>query len=175
VRKFNLHKHRSFLGGQNMKVFIVFLGIFIISVSAVVFQGDLGAYGHELLLLKEAAEEGAAGAALCLNEEEYAKGNLVFDYKEGEKYIEDYLAYIKRNSKALSEGENYYNIIFQDDKLGYSLENVEKIPSVTVEVKVLTEDLFRVPFINVTSLERRAQYELPEKEKAKNYFEKSGS
>lgn len=145
-----------------MKVFIVFLGLFMVSVYAIVFQGDLGAYGNEELLLKEAAEECAAGASLLLNEKEFSKGKIVFDYEEGEKYTKNYLAYIKRNSKALSNGVVHYQMEFEDEKKGYLSSNKDKIPAVTVEISVATEDLFRVPFIEVTSLERRARYELPE-------------
>lgn len=152
-----------------MKVFIVFLGILMVSVSAMVYQGDLGAYGHEQLLLKEAAEECAAGAALFLDEDAYSKGLVVFDYEQGETYIKNYLAYIKRNSKALSKGIIRYKTEFEDENKGYSPSNREKIPAVTVEIKVSTEDLFRGPFVEVTSLERRARYELPE-EKQKNFF-----
>lgn len=145
-----------------MKVFIVFLGLFIVSASAIVYQGDLGVYNHEQLLLKEAAEECAAGASLLLDQEQFSKGSIVFDDEEGENYTENYLAYIKRNSKALSNGVVHFEMGFEDEKRGYSPSNVEKIPAITVKIKVATADLFRVPFIKVTSLERSARYELPE-------------
>lgn len=146
-----------------MKVFIVFIGIFMVSVSAIVYQGDLGIYGHEQLLIKEAAEECAAGSSLFLDNEEFSKGNIVFDYAKGINYTENYLAYITRNSKALSNGVVQYKMEFEDEKRGYSPSNAEKIPAITVKISVVTEDLFRVPFIKVTSLERSARYELPEK------------
>ncbi|QIB69931.1 hypothetical protein Ami103574_11630 [Aminipila butyrica] len=145
-----------------MKVFIAFLGIFLVSISAVVYQGDLGAYGQEQLLLKEAAEECAAGAALFLEEDAYAKGSIVFNQQQGQTYIKDYLAYIKRNSKALSRGTVSYEAVFEDEDCGYASENFSRIPAVTVDIRVATEDLFRLPFVKVTSLERRARYELPE-------------
>ncbi len=145
-----------------MKVFIVFIGIFMVSVSAIVYQGDLGTYGHEQLLIKEAAEECAAGSSLFLDDEEFSKGNIVFDYEKGINYTENYLAYITRNSKALSNGVVQYKMEFEDEKRGYSLSNAEKIPAITVKISVVADDLFRVPFIEVTSLERSARYELPE-------------
>ncbi|MBN7772063.1 hypothetical protein [Clostridium aminobutyricum] len=145
-----------------MKVFIVFVSLLIVYVSALVYQGDLGRYVHEQVLLKEAAEECAAGAALLMDKEEYANGKMVFDYEAGQKYAQEYLEYIKRNSRVLSAGEVDYKIEFEDDKIGYFSSNTDKIPAVTVEIKVLTEDLFKLPFLNVTSLERRARYELPE-------------
>lgn len=157
-----------------MKVFIVFLGLFIVSACAIVYQGDLGAYNHEQLLIKEAAEECAAGAALLLDQEQFSKGSIVFNYEGGKSYTEDYLAYIKRNSKALSKGVVHYQIEFEDENKGFSPSNLEKIPAVTVKIQIATEDLFRVPFIKVTSLERSARYELPER-KYKESFEKGDS
>ncbi len=153
-----------------MKVFIVSLGLFIIGVFAVVFQGDLGIYGHEQLLIKEAAEECAAGASLFLDEQEFSKGRIVFDYDLGEKYTEEYLEYIKRNSKALSYGIVNFEMKFEDEKKGYADSNIHKNPAITVEIIVDTEDLFRLPFIEVTSLERSARYELPDEVKRKNPF-----
>ena len=145
-----------------MKAYIVFLGFFIVGIFAVSFQGDLGRYQHEQLLLKEAAEECAAGAALLVDEEAYADGKIVFDYEKGKEYVSDYLEYIKRNSKALTEGKVSYQIEFEDYNKGYSENNSSQIPAVTVIIDVMTEDLFKVPFIEVTSLERSARYELPE-------------
>ena len=145
-----------------MKTYIVFLGLFIIGVFAVSYQGDLGKYNHEQLILKEAAEECAAGAALLIDEEAYADGKIVFDYEQGEKYVKDYLEYIKRNSKALTEGKVSYQILFEDYNKGYLENNSSQIPAITVSIKVMTEDLFEVPFIEVMSLERSARYELPE-------------
>lgn len=145
-----------------MKAYIVFLGLFIVGIFAVSFQGDLGRYQHEQLLLKEAAEECAAGAALLVDEESYADGKIVFDYEKGKEYVSDYLEYIKRNSKALTEGKVSYQIEFEDYNKGYSENNSSQIPAVTVIIDVMTEDLFKDPFIEVTSLERSARYELPE-------------
>ena len=84
-----------------MKTYIVFLGLFIIGIFGMQYQADLGAFLNEELILKEAAEECAAGGALFLEEEEFARGRIIFDYAKSNKYAEEYLEYIKRNSKAL--------------------------------------------------------------------------
>ena len=147
-----------------MKVFIIFVSLLLVNVSALVYQGDLGRYVQEQLLLKEAAEECAAGAALLINQEEYADGKLVFDYEAGQKYALEYLVYIKRNSRVLSAGKIECKVEFEDDHSGYASSNFDKNPAVTVNISVLTEDLFRLPFLYVTSLERSARYELPEEE-----------
>lgn len=148
-----------------MKTYIVFLGLFVIGVFGVSYQGDLGAFVHEELVLKEAAEECAAGASLFLDEDEYAEGKVVFDYDEGRKYAEEYLEYIKRNSKALTDGTWRLTMDFEDDRQGYGEWNTDKIPAVLVKIQVRTaEDMFKVPFIQVRSLERSTRYELPAEE-----------
>lgn len=146
-----------------MKVFITFLGLFMLGIWGIVFQGDLGLYGHEQLLMKEAAEECAAGAATFLDEKQLSEGIVVFDYDQGRAYADKYLAYIKKNSKVLSKGSVSYTMEFEDEKQGYSKSNREKIPTVNVELHVKTEDLFRLPFIKLTDLKRGARYELPER------------
>lgn len=119
---------------------------------------------HEQLVLKEAAEECAAGASLFLEKGEYAEGRIVFDYSSGREYAQEYLAYIKKNSKTLAKGNISWDMKFEDEKQGYSKTNVNKIPTVIMSIRVVTEDLFKVPFIEVTSLERSARYELLETE-----------
>jgi len=47
-----------------MKVFIVFLGIFLINISFLSYQGDMGRYVRCQAFLKAVAEECAAGSAL---------------------------------------------------------------------------------------------------------------
>lgn len=158
-----LHEMQN--NGENMKIYIVFLGIFLVSVMGLSYQGDLGAYIHEEMVLKEAAEECAAGASLFLEEEAFAEGLIVFKYEEGRSYAAKYLEYIKRNSKALKNGTVDWSMSFEDDMQGYEKTNGKRIPAVSVKIRVTTsEDMFRVPFINVNSLERSARYELPREE-----------
>jgi hypothetical protein len=53
-----------------------------------------------------------------------------------------------------------YEVLFEDDILGYESDNC--IPSVTVIITAVTDDLFDLPFIEVTKVQRAAKYELPQ-------------
>lgn len=151
-----------------MKVFIVFMGLLIINVSFLSYQGDLGRYIRCQIFLKAVAEECAAGAALYYDEPAYAEGRFRFHYEESRKYIEYILEGSKEEMPLPSDSIITYEAVFQDDHLGYEGNSGEGvgfepcIPSVTVELTAETEDLFRLPFIEVTEITRAAKYELPQ-------------
>lgn len=142
-----------------MKAFLFFLGLFIINVSFIAYQSDLDRYVQAQNFLKATAEECAAGASLYYNEEEYSEGKIIFKYEEGIKYTEDL---IEKSKKCMPFEKNCkitYTIEFEDDFKGYQRS---KNPSVTVSLKVLTKDLFRLPFLKVNQVERKSKYELPD-------------
>lgn len=156
-----------------MKVFIVFLGLCIINVSFLSYQGDMGRYARCQTFLKAVAEECAAGAALYYDEEKYSGGLFRFNYDEGVKYIEYTLEESKKEMPLPAGSELTYEVIFHDDITGYEagseLESVgdepqetEGIPSVTVKITAATQDLFHLPFLEVVKMERAAKYELPQ-------------
>lgn len=148
-----------------MKVFIIFLGLFIINVSFLSYQGDMGRYVRSQAFLKALAEECASGASLYYDEDAYSGGQFQFQYEEGQKYIE-YIIKESKNQMPLPAGSTIsYEVKFEDDVLGY--ENGEAYgalnnPSVRVVITAATEDLFRLPFLEVTRMERAAKYELPQ-------------
>jgi len=157
-----------------MKVFIVFLALFIINVSFLSYQGDLGRYVRCQTFLKAVAEECAAGAALYYDEAAYSDGQLRFYYEEGRSYIEYLIEESKREMPLPQKSIITYEVIFWDDALGYesgpgagsvtsggSIER-EDNPSVTVKITAVTEDLFHLPFLKVTEIKRAARYELPQ-------------
>ena len=137
-----------------MKVFIVFLGIFLVDVSFLSYQGDMGRYVRCQAFLKAVAEECAAGAALYYDQDAYSEGHLRFYTREGRKYIEYILEESKQEMPLPHGSVIVYEAVFQD-------EGVE-IPSVTVKLTATTEDLFRLPFLEVTEIKRAAKYELPQ-------------
>lgn len=142
-----------------MKVFIVFLGLLLINVSFLSYQGDLGRYTRCQMFLKAAAEECAAGAALYYDEAAYAEGKFQFRYDDGRELIE-YLMQESRREMSLPCGSILtYEVLFQDDNTGYEEGS---IPSVTVEITAVTGDLFRLPFLEVHEIKRAAKYELPQ-------------
>jgi hypothetical protein len=156
-----------------MKVFIVFLGLCIINVSFLTYQGDMGRYARCQTYLKAVAEECAAGASLYYEKEEYSGGRFQFDYEEGGKYIEYILEQTDAGSP-LPEGTGLsYQVDFRDDVRGYvkgsitgypdiETEDAEGIPSVTVEITAATPDLFHLSFLEVKEIKRAARYELPQ-------------
>ena len=157
-----------------MKVFIVFCGLLIINLSFLSFQGDMARYVRSQDCIKAAAEECAAGAALYYDETFYSEGKFRFHYEEGQKYIDYILKELKEESPLLKNCKISYEVKFQDDYLGYddespslsnnalASEGDKNIPSVTVSISVVTEDLFRLPFLEVTKINRMAKYELPQ-------------
>lgn len=148
-----------------MKVFIVFMAVFVINVSFLSYQGDMGRYVQSRNFLKAVAEECAAGAALYYDRDAYGTGEFSFSYEEGRRYIE----YILENgmiSAPLPKGSSIsYEVIFQDDRLGYDDETEHggsEVPSVTVTLTARTKDLFALPFLEVSEIIRAARYELPQ-------------
>lgn len=130
----------------------------MINISYVVFQGDTNKYIESQTTLKAMAEECAVGAALYYNKEEYSRGRMVFNYEEGEKYIEyildNFHKYADSNQEQLT-----YDLEYEDDLQGYSNEN--EVPSVRVILKIKTKDLYRLPFIKIEEITRSSKYELP--------------
>lgn len=154
-----------------MKVFIVFLGLLIINISFLSYQGDMGRYVRCQAFLKAVAEECAAGAALYYDEGAYSDGKMRFYYEEGRKYIEYIIAESDKESPLPQGSDVTYKVEFQDDYLGYEsgesttgggAAGTEGIPSVTVELTAETGDLFHLPFLAVTEIKRAAKYELPQ-------------
>jgi len=158
-----------------MKVFIVFCGLLIINVGFLSYQGDMNRYVQCQEYLKAVAEECASGASLYYDEASYSEGKFQFRYEEGEKYI-GYIISESSENRPLPDGSAIsYQVSFQDDNLGYDGDSFDKfegdkletedrkgIPTVTVSVTASTEDLFRLPFLEVTEIQRIARYELPQ-------------
>ncbi len=135
------------------------MGLLIINVSFLSYQGDLGHYVRCQAFLKAVAEESAAGAALYYDEEVYSAGTFQFDYEEGRNYIDYLMEESKKEMPLPLDSAITYEVSFQDDLLGYGGEDN---PSVTVEITAKTGDLFRLPFLEVTEVKRAAKYELPQ-------------
>ncbi|MDR1136314.1 MAG: hypothetical protein LBL49_09095 [Clostridiales Family XIII bacterium] len=149
-----------------MKVLIVFLGLLTLFSSTVFYQSDMGRYTRGLVFMKTLAEECAAGAALYFDEEAYADGRLVFNKGEGTEYIEYILADTKLPYELKTGEKPSYEVLFYDDDSGYGQMiygfGAVHSPSVLVKLSVHIDDVFRLPFLSVTSIERQAMYELPE-------------
>ena len=138
-----------------MKVFIVFLGLLIINLSFLSYHEDMSRYIQAQTFLKALAEECAAGASLYYDEEKYSEGKMIFLYDECRKYTEATIEESKSRMPFSKDSGFQYQISYEDD-----LHGSGEIPAVIVEIKVNTEDLFRLPFLEWTEITRKAKYEL---------------
>jgi hypothetical protein len=148
-----------------MKTLTVFIGLAMMFTATVCFQSDAGRYARAQTYLKALAEECAAAAALFYDEEAYAEGWMVFNAREGGACISHILENTPPPPDFTPAGPFSYEVEFYDDDRGYARPAVgfapTSAPSVAVRISVATEDIFRLPFITVESLEREAMYELP--------------
>ncbi|MGI6752416.1 MAG: hypothetical protein ACOX4U_07435 [Anaerovoracaceae bacterium] len=139
-----------------MKVFLVFISLFMINVSFLSFQGDMNRYIQLRTFLKYQAEECAASAALYYDEESYGNGVMAISMEEATEYMDYTIEQLISSPMIPSGAELLYDIVIQDDEKGYLDE--DKIPSVTVTLHMDTPDLFRLPFLEVIEVERKARY-----------------
>jgi len=141
-----------------MKVFIVFIGLMLVYVTFICYQGDLNRYVQLQTLLKAAAEECAAGSALYYDEDAYAQGLMIINKTDAENYT----AYITDRAAGileLDDGENLsYTMEVFDDSCGAA--DTGQPPCVTVTLKLAVSDLFRLPFLKAEQVVRSTKYEL---------------
>lgn len=133
--------------GHKMKTFLMFLAIFIISMSFVVYQGDIDQYTRLQTFLKATAEEAACVAALYYDEEAFSRGFMVINGAEGEKYLAELI--LQTEDKLSLRG---------DFDISGSMEIGDKDVVVTLELNC--DNLFRLPFLRKNKVVRSAKYEL---------------
>lgn len=146
-----------------MKIFITFVALLIVMGAFLVYQGDMGRYGYEQELLKAVAEECAAGAALNIDEDEYALGRIVFDREKAYEYADTHMRYaIAKNSTMRRYGKLDLDLRleFEDDSTGYSIGNPHEYPNIAVSITADCSDFFRLPFVEKRAIRRVAKYEL---------------
>lgn len=143
-----------------MKVFIVFLGLFILQVCYVSYLGDMNRYMARQSELKYMAEECASGAAALWDEKAYGEGELRFDYEKGKVYAEDFVQYRLKDLEGAKEIR--VDLTFEDQYRGYDPKSPPGIPAVTATLLLEGQDLFRLPFLSVTSIQRQSRYEILE-------------
>lgn len=146
-----------------MKILIVFLGILLINVSFLAFDSDMDRYEKLQVVLKAAAEEAAAGAALCQDEAQYGKGFLVIDSRAAEEYAAFAAADVERRlPEPMGAKVNYEMKIFDDAKGYDGIENCGvsgESPAVWIRLTATGKDLFRLPFVSQTVTKRSAVYQ----------------
>ncbi len=141
-----------------MKILMIFMGLLVLQATFVSYHGDLNRFSVRQSELKYMAEECAAGAAALWDPEAYGEGKLRFRYEEGERYARDFL----RHRWAQMEDVTALraDLIFEDDFTESSRGAAS--PAVTAVLTLECEDLFRLPFLSVTKIQRKARYEVTE-------------
>lgn len=146
-----------------MKILIVFLGLLLINISFLSYHSDLDRFEKMQVTLKAAAEEAAAGAALCQDEAQYGKGFLVIDRRGAEEYVDFVAGDVERRLPPSMEAQVDYEMEIFDDEKGYDgIEahgGMEAFPAVWVRLTVHSRDLFRLPFLEKTVTKRSAIYQ----------------
>ncbi len=143
-----------------MKVLIVFLGTLLMCISCLTYQADAIAYKHDVVLLKEMADEAACQAGLCVDEEAYGIGDYRFAYARATQYAEQYVAARQSALKAKLIGDIACKISFEDDVKGYENSNREQKPAVTVRLTADTEDMFRLAVLKKEKILASSRYEI---------------
>ncbi|MBQ8589569.1 MAG: hypothetical protein IJ486_03850, partial [Firmicutes bacterium] len=146
-----------------MKVLIVFLALLLVNISFLSYHSDMDRYEKLQVNLKAAAEEAAAGAALCQEESQYGKGFLVIDRTGAEEYVAFMAEDMERRLPKAMEAEVEYELKIFDDEKGYDGLEVygisETYPAVWVRMTVTSRDMFRLPFLEKTVTKRSAVYQ----------------
>jgi|GEM_PF-2646439 len=143
-----------------MKVLIVFLGLFVIQASFVSYQGDMTRYMARQAELKFMAEECASSAAALWDQEAYGAGEIRFDDEAGREFARDFLDYRIRDMEGVED--IHLNLTFEDDYAGYQPGSPPGVPAVTATLVLVCEDVFSLPFLSVTSIQRQSRYEIQE-------------
>jgi hypothetical protein len=146
-----------------LKVFIVFMALLVLNVGFLGHSADMDRYARLQRQLKWLAEEGASGAALLRDEAEYSAGRLCVDRQAAEGYIAYLLEH--HQSQLLSDPSSAISAHMEvyDEKKGYEGADAYGIPETGPAVALRLEwdgpDLFRLPFLTVTHLERTVTYQ----------------
>lgn len=142
-----------------MKTLIIFLGMLMMCISGLIYQADANWYTHDVVMLKQMADEAACQAALCIDEEAYGEGEYCFRYDESERYAREYILSAQEMLKAELIGDVRYEISFEDDRRGYLPANEKQNPAVFVRLTADTQDMFRLPGLSKINLSAYSRYE----------------
>ena len=146
-----------------MKTFVVFLALMLLNVSFLSFHTDMDRYQKLQVYLKAAAEEAAAGGALCRDEEAFGSGLLAVREDDARRYAAFIIEGAEKELQESIGGSAEWKVEIFDDEKGYG--GCEKygltqgLPAVLVSVNIKCRDLFRLPFLSVTSVKRSAVYQ----------------
>ncbi len=133
-----------------MKTFLVFLGLCLLFVSMIVYSTDMQNYAQLQNHMKALAEECAAGGALSLDPEAYAAGEWRIDEEAAADYADLTVRLVKLANTPLNNGTLSASV---------RLLSPSSIEATVVYTANEGYDIFRLPFLSVTTATRRAVYE----------------
>jgi hypothetical protein len=139
-----------------MKVFIVFLCVLILSVGFFVYESDLSNYLRLESYLKALSEEAAVAAAMYYDEQRFGQGFYILSETEGLKAVGYLVTEANRALSEVREGILTYRLELFDAEKGF--DGTDAHPSAKVTVTYTSSDLFRLPFLRVTSVTRQGKY-----------------
>ena len=90
----------------------------------------------------------------------YGAGEIRFDYETGREFATGFVDYRIRGMEGVEDIRLDLN--FEDDYTGYQPGSPTGVPAVTATLVLECEDLFGLPFLTVTSLQRQSRYEIQE-------------
>ena len=128
-----------------MKVLLVFLAVLFLNLNCFVYTNDMSRYEKIQVRLKAAAEDCASGAALYFQEEAYGQGEFQIDEQDGEKYIRVFLEEAEQDMRGYLDGSLSGAMDFDEQE-------------VRVSVTYTGKDLFRLPFLQKSTVTRTASY-----------------
>jgi len=138
---------------------MVFLGLLIVNVTFIAYQGDMSHYLRVREFLKATAEECACGAAQYYDTEAFSRGAMVINEEEAEKYV----AYITQKAEQVLAGGSGGTLAYEmniEGQGGPGGGEPSGSPAVVVKLTLTTADLFRLPFLKAEQVARAAKYEL---------------
>lgn len=145
-----------------MKTFLVFCAALLLQVSFLAHYSDLNRFALLQKEVKVLAEECASGAALQLDEASYALGRLVIDEGRAQAFVEEAKERARRSGLLALGGRLRSELVLFDDEKGYAGCQIyglpPEVPGAAVAVTYEGEDLFRLPFLSLNRLSRRAAY-----------------
>ena len=130
-----------------MKVLLVFMALLSLNLMFLTYQSDMNQYNRQQALLKSVAEECAAGAALFFDEEEFSLGFLKFNREESEKYVNHILS------------QRFHEPFQVSYEIDYCEYPDTQRPGVAVTLTLTGTDWFRLGFLSVKEIKRKAFYE----------------
>lgn len=132
-----------------MKNFLVFMAMLIINLSFLTFRSDMNRCIRMQARIEKFAAECAMGATQILNPEAYSLGDMDCELEAAQSYVEYMVEKFNKSDTLAGRG-----------RLSAVLDIAEAGEGITVEVTVnySGQDMFRLPFLHLSTFEKTGVY-----------------